>query len=209
MRRFPLIPTVIVALAVATMIGLGLWQLFERRPAKLAYIAQLAGNPSKPPIAFPRVPKQALLFRRASGICVQPTSIEVRGAGSAGFRLIAECRTGGLDGPGMVVQLGVTRDPNVKAAWRGGEVSGFITNAPDGRSAIGSLFDDTPQRPMLVADPVPAGVTPALSPNPAPDVSAVPNPHLSYAFQWFFFALSAAVIYLLAVRRRMAKPRAD
>jgi surfeit locus 1 family protein len=204
MKRLPLIPTIVVALAVATMIGLGLWQLLERRPVKLDYIAQLAGNPSKPPIAFPQAPDQALLFRRASAMCVQPKSIEVKGAGSAGFRLIAQCRTGGLEGPGMVVQLGVTRDPNAKVAWRGGEVSGFISNAPDGRSAIASLFDDTPQRLMLVADPVPAGLP--LSPNPAPDVSAVPNPHMSYALQWFFFALSAAVIYLLAVRRRVARP---
>ncbi len=199
MRRLPLIPTVIVALAVATMIGLGLWQLLERRPAKLAYIAQLAGNPSKSPIAFPERPDQSLLFRRASAICASPTSIEVRGAGSAGFRLIAQCRADESEAPGIVVQLGVTRDPNARIAWPGGEVSGFISNAPDGRSAIGSLFDDTPQRLMLVADPVPAGLP--LSPNPAPDVSAVPNPHLSYAFQWFFFALSAAVIYILAVRR--------
>lgn len=197
MKRLLIIPTIIVALAVATMIGLGLWQLLERRPAKLAYIAQLAGNPSKPPIAFPERPDQSLLFRRASGICAPPTRVEVKGAGSVGFRLIAQC--GGE--PGMVVQLGVTRDPNAKVAWPGGPVAGFISNAPDGRSAIGSLIDDAPQRLMLVADPVPAGLP--LSPNPAPDVSAVPNPHLSYALQWFFFALSAAVIYLLALRRRV------
>ncbi|HEX8383575.1 MAG TPA: SURF1 family cytochrome oxidase biogenesis protein [Sphingomonas sp.] len=207
MKRLPLVPTIIVTLAVATMIALGLWQLLERRPAKLAYLAQLAGNPSKPPIAFPILPDQALLFRRASAMCVQPTSIGVKGAGSAGFRLIAECRTGGMEGPGMAVQLGVTRDPNARIAWRGGEVAGFIANAPSGRSAIASLFDDAPQRLMLVADPVPAGLP--LSPNPAPDVSAVPNPHLSYALQWFFFALSAAVIYLLALRRRTTRSKVD
>ncbi|WP_375428890.1 SURF1 family protein [uncultured Sphingomonas sp.] len=206
MRRLPLIPTAIVALAVATMIALGLWQLLERRPAKLAYIAQLAGNPSKPPIAFPRVPDQALLFRRVTAVCPRPTSIETRGAGSAGFRLLAECHTDGAKGPGMIVQLGVTRDPNAVVAWGGGEVSGFISNAPDGRSAVGSLFDDAPRRLMLIADRPPTGLSEPLSPNPAPDVSAVPNPHLSYAFQWFFFALSAAVIYLLAVRRRMSRP---
>jgi surfeit locus 1 family protein len=200
MKRLPVIPTIIVALAVATMIGLGLWQLLERRPAKLDYIAQLAGNPSKPLIAFPREPDQSLLFRRVSGSCTPPTRIEVKGAGSAGFRLIARC--GGEQG--MVVQLGVTRDPNAKVAWPGGPVTGFISNAPDGRSAIASLFDDTPQRLMLVADPVPAGLP--LSPNPSPDVSAVPNPHLSYALQWFFFALSAAVIYFLAVRRYATRP---
>jgi surfeit locus 1 family protein len=197
-RRWPLIPTVIVAAAVATMIGLGLWQLLDRRPKKLAYIAQLSQNPSKPPVAFPRLPDDALLFRRTTGFCTEPTSIRTEGAGSRGFRLIAECRTGGLEGPGMAVQLGTTRDPNFKPAWRGGGVAGFISHAPDQRSALAGLFDRTPQRLMLALDRPPAG----LSPNPPPDVSAVPNPHLSYAFQWFFFALSAAVIYVLALRRR-------
>ena len=206
MKRLPLIPTAIVALAVATMIALGLWQLLERRPAKLAYIAQLAGNPSKPPIAFPRVPDQALLFRRATGRCARPTAIDLKGAGSVGFRWIARCGANGSTTPDMTVQLGVTRDPNARVAWSGGAVSGFLSNAPDGRSAIGSLFSGAPQRLMLVADPVPAGVVPTLSPNPAPDPAGVPNPHLSYAFQWFFFALSAAVIYLLAARRYAAKP---
>lgn len=198
MKRWPVVPTAIVVLAVAAMIGLGLWQLLERRPRKLAYLEQLAANPAKPPIAFPRVPDDALLHRRASGFCAEPTAIRTEGAGRAGFRLIAECRTGGLEGPGMAVQLGTSRDPNVKAQWRGGAVSGYITHAPDQRSALASLFDDTPQRLMLVADRPVAG----LSPNPPADVAAVSNPHLSYAFQWFFFAGSAAVIYVLALRRR-------
>ena len=194
----PLLPTIIVALAVATMIGLGLWQLLDRRPKKLAYIAQLSANPSKPPVAFPRLPDDSLLFRRTRGLCVEPTGIRTQGAGSRGFRLIAECRTGGAEGPGMAVQLGTTRDPNLKLDWPGGEVTGYISHAPDQRSALASLFDRTPQRMMLVGDRPPAGLTA----NPPPDVSAVPNPHLSYAFQWFFFALSAAVIYVLALRRR-------
>jgi surfeit locus 1 family protein len=34
----------------------------------------------------------------------------------------------------------------------------------------------------------------------------VPNNHLLYAIQWFFFALAAAVIYVLALRRRTQQP---
>jgi surfeit locus 1 family protein len=197
MKRFPIVSTIVVVIAVAAMIGLGLWQLLDRAPKKAAYIAQLAANPAKPPIAFPRFPDETLLFRRASGLCVEPVAQRLAGAGAAGFRLIVECRTG-AEGPGMIVQLGTTPDPTFKGRWAGGPVSGFISHAPDSRSLIGSLFDRTPQRLMLVAD------TPALGlgANGKPDLSSVPNNHLSYAVQWFFFAAIAAVIYVLAVRRR-------
>ena len=40
-RRWPLIPTILVAAAVATMIGLGIWQL-QRREEKLALLEALA-----------------------------------------------------------------------------------------------------------------------------------------------------------------------
>ena len=193
-RRWPLVPTVVVALAVATMLALGAWQLLDRRPAKNAYIAQLAQNPTKPPVAFPRVPDETLLFRRATATCAPPTALTVNGAGSYGFRVLAECADG------VTVQLGTTRNAKIKMAWPGGKVAGFIAYAPDGRSVIGSLFDRTPKRMMLVLDRPPPG----LSANPDPDTSAVPNSHLAYAFQWFFFAISAAVIYVLALRRRTA-----
>jgi surfeit locus 1 family protein len=85
-----------------------------------------------------------------------------------------------------------------KPRWSGGAVSGYISHAPDGRSLIGSLFDHSPQRLLLVADAPPLG----LAANGKPDLSSVPNNHLSYAVQWFFFAAIAAVIYVLALRRR-------
>ncbi len=201
-RRIPVIPTILVTLAIAAMIGLGLWQLLDRLPKKEAFLAQLAANPAKPPMAFPRIPDETLLFRRASGLCLQPTAIKLAGAGKSGFRAIAECRTG-AEGPGMIVQLGTTRDPMAKIAWTGGEVSGYISHAPDGRSLIGSLFDHTPQRLMLVADTPPSNITgPGLNPNGKPDIASVPNNHLAYAGQWFFFAAIAAIIYTLALRRR-------
>jgi surfeit locus 1 family protein len=187
----------LVALAVAAMIALGVWQLVDRLPKKEAFLAQLAANPALPPIAFPRFPDDTLLFRRVGGFCLQPTSIKLAGAGASGYRAIAQCRTG-AEGPGMIVQLGTTRDPNAKVAWAGGAVSGFVSHAPDGRSLIGSLFDRRPQDMMLVAD-APA---PGLSPNGRPDIASVPNNHLAYGVQWFLFAAIASVIYALAVVRR-------
>ena len=197
-RRIPFIPTAIVTLAVAAMIGLGLWQLMIRLPQKEAMLAQLAANPAKPEIAFPLLPDDALLFRRAHGTCVEPVSGKLTGAGNAGFRFIVECRTGGAEGPGMLVQLGTTRDPMAKPEWKGGEVRGTISHAPDGRSMLASLFDRTPKRLMLVADK-PA---PGLAPNGTPDLSSVPNNHLAYGVQWFLFAAVASVIYVLALRWR-------
>jgi surfeit locus 1 family protein len=196
-RRLPVVPTILVALAVAAMIALGVWQLVDRLPKKEAFLAQLAANPALPPIAFPRLPDDTLLFRRASGFCLQSTSIKLAGAGASGYRAIAQCRTG-AEGPGMIVQLGTTRDPNAKVAWTGGAVSGFVSHAPDGRSLIGSLFHRQPQDMMLVAD-APA---PGLSPNGRPDIASVPNNHLAYGVQWFLFAAIASVIYVLAVVRR-------
>lgn len=196
-RRLPLWPTVIVGLAVATMIALGCWQLFDRRPKKLALLRELSANPSKPPMAFPRFPDDDVLFRRAKGFCLEPVSIRLEGAGAAGFRAVAQCRTG-VEGPGMAVQLGTTRQPDAKVRWGGGPVSGLIAYAPDTQSLIGRAIRPAPRELMLIADQPAAG----LAPNQPPDLAAIPNNHLSYAVQWFLFAAVATIIYLLALRRR-------
>jgi surfeit locus 1 family protein len=198
MRRWPVVPSVIVALAVAAMIGLGLWQLLIRLPEKEAQLAQLSANPGLPAVAFPRFPDDSLLFRRTSAFCLEPVSIDRSGAGSAGYRMIANCRTG-AEGPGFRVQLGTTRSVDAKIAWKGGKISGWISHAPDARPLIAKVFDRAPREMLLVADTPAAG----LAANTRPDVSLVPNNHLAYAFQWFFFAAVAAVIYVIAVGRRV------
>ena len=53
---------------------------------------------------------------------------------------------------------------------------------------------------LLVAAEPAAGLTA----NSRPDIGLVPNNHLAYAGQWFFFAAVAALIYLVALRRRLA-----
>ena len=192
MTRVPILPTILVVLAIAVMVALGLWQLGDRLPAKEAYLAQLADNPSEQPIAFPSQPDDSLLFRRTYAPCPAPVSIRRAGAGASGFRLIATC------GSGIQVQLGTTRDPATTLAWSGGPVRGYISHAPDSRPLIAGLFDDTPIPLLLVAAEPPAGLTA----NAPPDLSAVPNNHLAYGVQWFLFAGIAAVIYILALRRR-------
>lgn len=203
MRRVPVVPTIVVALAVATMIALGLWQLLDRRPQKLAFLERIERNPVLPPVAFPRAPDDAQLFRRSSAFCLPPVAITLAGAGGAGYRAIATCRTDAA-GPGTVVQLGTTRDPAAHPTWTGGAVSGYISHAPDSRSLIGTLFHHEPPRMMLIADRPPLGISskPQLSPNPAPNIDAIPNNHLAYAGQWFFFAAVASIIYAIALRHR-------
>lgn len=195
MRRVPILPTLIVGLAVAAMIALGLWQLLDRLPQKEAYLAQLAANPARPVIAFPLYPDDSMLFRRMVADCRPPVAIRRAGAGAAGFRLIATCP---VPRGAMQVQLGTTHDPRAVSHWPGGRVTGYVSHAPDGRSLLQSAFDHRPQQMLLVAD-TPA---PGLDANPRPGISGIPNNHLAYAIQWFLFAAIAAIIYVLAVIRR-------
>jgi surfeit locus 1 family protein len=200
-KRIPLLPTIVVGIAIAAMIALGLWQLLDRRPQKEAFLAQLAANPTRPAVAFPRVSDETLLFRRSSAFCLEPVSITRAGAGAAGYRVIALCRTG-AEGPGLRVQIGTTRDPVGKVAWGGGKVSGWIAHAPDPRPLIAEVTQPhAPRELMLVAATPAAG----LAPNNPPSIESIPNNHLAYAVQWFLFAGVAAIIYVVALRRRSRK----
>ncbi len=201
MNRFPVIATALVALAVAAMIGLGIWQL-QRRAEKLAELKILAANPSRPPIAFPSPPVgDDLLFRRATAFCLKPVGFSVEGAGNAGFRVIASCATG-AEGPGFAVQLGTTQDAGFKARWTGGKVAGMISHAPSHVPLIAGLFGQPQPKTLLLVSDVPA---PGLTANAVPGIDSVPNNHLAYAVQWFLFAVVALVIYAIALWRRQRK----
>ena len=189
-RRLPLIPTIIVALAIAAMIGLGIWQLGRARE-KEALIERYAAARDRPAIDFPTMPigEDLPLFRRATGFCLEPVTKRVTAgrnrAGESGYVHIVHCRTG-AEGPGMAVQIGWSKDPQAGAGWRGGQVRGMI--APDSE-----------HRMRLVSEEPKAG----LQPSAMPSIESIPNNHLMYAVQWFFFAILALVIYLLALRGRL------
>lgn len=204
LRRLPLVPTIVVALAVATMIGLGFWQI-DRAGQKADLIALFRANLAKPAMTFPRmgpVPREAM-FRPSTVTCVDVVGWRTEGGRSAdgvsGSRYIAECRTG-AEGPGALVDLGVSQDPGIKPRWAGGVVTGMITTEPDHSSVIARLFGGGQVLgPMLVADRPADGLRPSAKPSP----DTVPNDHISYAVQWFLFAVVALVIYALAVRKRL------
>lgn len=189
MKRWPFIPTILVALAVATMIGLGIWQL-QRKAEKEALLTRFEAAEGLPPVAWPVVPgKDALpLYRRSSVQCIQVASWRAvsgsSAAGESGYQHLASCQTGGGEGPGAVIAVGWSK-AYASPAWTGGIVEGII--APDKAQLI-----------RLVASKPIAGLSPLAKPSP----DQIPNNHLLYAIQWFIFAFAAAVIYVLAVRKR-------
>ena len=191
-RKLPLFPTILVGLAVAVMIGLGIWQL-ERRGEKEALLATYRTAENKPPIGWPSMPPREPLplFRHATGNCLQVTGFRTAAGqnqrGEPGFLVIADCRTG-AEGPGLAVELGWSKNPNAGKDYRGGLVSGLI--APDHVSRM-RLVAATPGPGLMASAP------------PSPDI--IPNNHLSYAVQWFLFAGIAALIYYLALRQRWGK----
>ena len=190
-RRLPVIPTIVVAVAVAVMIGLGIWQL-QRAKWKEGLLARYAQSARLPPIEFPTVPArddQLPLFRHATGNCLRIVGQRAQAgenrSGEPGYVHIVDCATG-AEGPGMSVEVGWSKDPNAKVNWAGGLASGIIG-------------PDREMRMRLVA----ASAPPGLEPTAPPSLSSIPNNHRSYALQWFAFALTALVIYVLAVRTRL------
>jgi cytochrome oxidase assembly protein ShyY1 len=197
MKRLPLLPTLLVAVAVAMMIGLGIWQL-QRARWKEGLLAQYAAASTLPPIAWPTLPLsgEPPLFRHASGLCLQPVGFRAvagrNNAGESGYAHIADCRTG-AEGPGMSVDIGWSPDPNAGKTWKGGKVSGVIV--PDSRS-----------RMRLVSAVGLAGLQ-ASAPPSIENVPVPPSQHRQYAATWFGLAITALLIYALALRRRWREGR--
>lgn len=204
MKRLPVIPTIIVAAAVLVMLALGAWQL-DRRGEKAGLIARYAANLDQRAMAFPElgpVPPEAM-FRKSRVQCLRVANWRTEAGRSAqgrsGYRHIADCVTG-AEGPGVLVDLGVSSDPTQKVVWTGGAIDGVITTEPNHASLLGRLFTrEVPLRPMLVSVSAAPGLSASAPPNPAD----VPNNHLAYAVQWFVFAGAALLIYGLALRRRV------
>lgn len=192
-KRLPVLPTIIVAAAAAAMVGLGIWQL-QRATWKEALLDRYARAQEMPPVSWPTMPlkdDQLPLFRHATGVCLKVVGKRaVAGhnrAGESGYAHVVDCMTG-IEGPGMSVEIGWSRDPNARAAWNGGPVSGIV--APDKRT-----------RMRLVA----ATPAPGLQASAPPSTAAISNNHRLYAVQWFSFAAIALIIYALALRQRWKK----
>lgn len=184
-RRIPIIPTVLVLLAIGVMIRLGVWQLdrMHQKDDLLARYAAAGTMPAEVPFPHSEAAAEPVLYRHARIDCrrvTDMTSIAGHNArGTAGLAQVAQCVL--PDGASARVVLGWSQAPG-SPDWKGGEVVGTVAPGP-----------------RLVADPPLAG----LEPNAKPDPADIPNNHLSYAVQWFLFAVVALVIYGLAVRKRV------
>ncbi len=202
-RRVPLISTTIVALAIALMIGLGIWQL-GRAHEKEAALAVYRANLTLPATAYPmgQPADEHYLFRRLSANCLRVVDWQMMGGraanGQTGWRHIASCATG-AEGPGFLVDMGVSEGPDATVDWAGGPVSGLATQEPERTSMLERAARKTsPPRLMIVAETPAPGLAASVPPDPA----SVPNNHRSYMVQWFLFAAVAAIIYGLALRKR-------
>lgn len=182
-RQLPLIPTVLVVAAAGVMVWLGFWQLgrADEKAALIARYSEAEGLTAE----FPKVGKgEDVWFYRSTVDCTKVLSRDpVSGTaanGAKGWAMRVVCKGGD---EGLTVDLGFTRDL-AAFDWDGGVVEGVIAPGP-----------------RLVADPPVAYLYPLAKPDP----NDLPNNHLAYAGQWFFFALTALVIYFFAVRSKLAK----
>lgn len=191
-RAVPIVPTLVVLIAVAIMVRLGFWQL-DRLHEKEAMLARYQSAAAQSgPVAWtaqlPRAEREgkgqsdANLYRRSGLECTRVEAVKsvsgVNDRGNAGYAHVATCVL--ADRTRAPVVLGWSTSPQAPV-WSGGSVTGWIAPGP-----------------RLVADPPLAG----LAPNARPDPRNIPNNHLAYAVQWFAFALVALVIYALALRKR-------
>lgn len=187
-RRVPVVATLVVLAAVATMVALGFWQLQRKaeKEALLAHYARAIATSSQAPWPRTAADYPDALYRHARIDCARVASMRaVAGrseGGRPGWAHVATCRL--PDGREVAVALGWSARPE-PPRWSGGEVGGVV--GPAGRGI------------RLVAAPAQAG----LEQLAAPDPRNVANNHLSYAVQWFAFAATALVIYGLALRKRL------
>jgi len=207
-KRIPIIATIIVVAAALTMVALGIWQI-GRAQEKDDLKAAMVNRPGLPVIDYPFGDASATkyLYRRMRAQCDTVRAVNVSGGkdvnGRTGWTQIATCWNAANDQE-FTVQIGLSGDPGSVAQWQGGSVEGLAKEAPDPRGLAQRLFSASEQRPaMIVTDEPKAG----LLANARPDPEEYKNSSWAYAGQWFFFAITALVIYALALRSRTARKR--
>ena len=204
MRRPPVIATLVVLLAVATMIGLGLWQLHRLswKEDLLARYSAAARLSAPLMVDGSDLPANAA-YRHIVWDCPQASADQVVGGtnaqGGSGWAHVVLCRHGTAQAGTLVpVVLGWSANlPPVR--WAGGRLTGVAV--PGIKTGVFLPVAGGALRNLdwhIVADPPLAG----LMANATPDPRTIANNHLSYAMQWFFFAATALIIYALALRRR-------
>ncbi|MEO5597387.1 MAG: SURF1 family cytochrome oxidase biogenesis protein [Novosphingobium sp.] len=183
-------------IAVAVMVWLGVWQL-DRLHQKEVKIAQFGANTGSTGyfdlnrdalIDYPDYYGRARVFCSGASGIVLVAGRNLKGVAGLAQRVKCDYRSPRGYQAKVDVVLGWSKELK-PVRWSGGYVEGTVV--PDS--------GHFPAPWHIVADPPLAG----LQANARPDPRDLPNNHLSYAMQWFLFALTALVIYALALRKRL------
>ncbi len=209
MRRLPLVPTLMTVVMAGIMVWLGIWQL-QRREWKHQLIASLEAAQHLPPVTASEFYRSmigagSVQYRRAVVACrpgrVAPYDIKggESATGESGFLIVVACRDPAFQhrkGPDLVVVAGWSGRPDPPDP--------LIVDAEFDGTIIERPYDKQPGRPAFML--IPKTAVPPLVPSRTPSPEDLPDSHLSYAIQWFSFAVTLAVIYLIFVFRRQADP---
>lgn len=197
LKRLPLIPTLLVLIAVAVMLRLGFWQI-DRMHQKDAMVAEFESALKAPApawnlnrdqlIDYPEPYSVVSVVCDASGPDAPKAGRNQ--AGQTGWAHVYDCSYRAPSGrQGTVKIIGGWTSAPATVVWQGGPVSGIV--APE------SMTERLKWH--IIAEPPLAGLQANARPNPAD----IPNNHWSYAIQWFLFAAVALGIYGLALRKRL------
>lgn len=195
-RGFPVVPTVMVAIAVPILIGFGIWQI-QRAEWKAGVLAQLARNADLPPVALgDTFDMESMLFRRATAElqCDSPATPRAgrNMQGAPGYSFLFPCRAGRQL---LAVNAGWAPRPDIPQGLLppAGQHLGVLAPADPSKPARLVFYLVAPQPPLVASAP--------------PSIDTIPDNHQSYAIQWFSFAAILAVIYGLWLRRWLATSR--
>jgi surfeit locus 1 family protein len=209
------VAALLLGFAVAVVCArLGIWQL-DRHAARRAWNAQVEARLAAPPIllssATVEMPTDSLAYRRvraAGAFVFADQTIEVNRSlrGAPGVFVLTPLRL--ADGSAILVNRGWTYAPDGRTADVGALVEPESTLVegvllpPAGRFAVRpeSLAVGYPMLPLVLRrTSAPAGGPRGLAPAALPPRDG--GPHLSYAFQWFAFAVIALVGGVILARR--------
>lgn len=194
-RGFPLVPTLMVLLALPLLFSFGFWQL-ERKAWKEALLDDLRRNAEAPVVAIAdgRIPDDFQFRSVRMGVrCAEQQPLVKAGrstGGQSGYSVFLDCAA--ADTP---IRLNIGWGPR-SDSWKDARLPGPEAGAIPVEGVLVEAGGSGPQWTLVTRDaPAP------LKQSAPPTTETLPNNHLSYAIQWFSFAAILATIYLLYLRR--------
>lgn len=184
-----------VLIAIPILLSFGFWQL-QRAHWKEALLADMQAASGQPSIALGNsaIPAE-IAFRQVSLHLECPAQAprpeagrNLRGAN--GWAFIISCTAPAGESVALVLGWGERPDGATSSPAIAHRIEGVI--AP-GSQAKWRLTAATAKPPLIASAP--------------PSIEEIPNNHLSYAMQWFAFAIILAVIYGIWLRRWLASAR--